>query len=144
MANRQWYDVQALDTFEIVQGGSFLPQGSSAPHIPTVTGTGQLVPVLNGAGSWSVTRLSTGRFQLLLNKPLSLLKCVRVSLQQSAASQLRMTVGPINYANRTIELDCISTATGALTDISANASNAVHWSINQSIDNSQNQASTPG
>ena len=146
---KQWYPIYSLGTFETIVGGSFLPQGSSAPVLPTIT-TSASNPPYFGASVFSVSRTATGRFLVTLAGgwstttaaqgilSASKVKTVQVSLGMYQLTQIKVSAGAFNTATGAFEVDVLDPTTGALTDIAAHANNVIFWRLRQTIGGPKN------
>lgn len=122
--------VYSTDQTALMTGGIILPQGTSAP---LQVGAG--VDAHLGQELWTVSRLSTGKIKVSLvnGANLSKVKTIRASLQLASSTNLKVSVSTVTSSPPSFELDVVNAQTGALTDISANAANAIHWRLFQSL-----------
>jgi hypothetical protein len=124
MSSRNFQDVLGYDNGECVLGGTFAPQGTSAP---TVTSS--------SVGAWNVVRNSAGLFTVSLldsnNNPLTLgqVKGIRVSLGLATPAELQVSVVNLDVATSTFQVSVFDVVTGSATDISANAANLIFWHL---------------
>ena len=95
--------------------GSFLPAGAGAP-------TG-----VTGSGVVSVTRSSAGLYLVTIAHVWPELLGVDLTLQLNAATDLKLQLGVVNLAAKTVEIRCLAVATA--TDIAANANNKVFFTF---------------
>jgi|SRR5262245_9280650 len=99
--------------------GSFAPQGTSSPN-PTSSG-----------GEYVVTRSDVGTYVLTFNRAFSRFICGTTQVQAHTLTPVMSQLGdfastsPNRPANITITV--MLTATGAATDIAANANNQIHF-----------------
>lgn len=117
MAEKIFFDVQALNPNVKVVCGSFKPNGSSAVDNDDNTGTG-----------WTVARGGTGSFTVTLGDKYPALLSGQCSLALNAAADSKVMFGAIDVASaKTVIINVITTASAA--DIAAHANNRIHFCL---------------
>tara|TARA_R100000656_G_scaffold58802_1_gene45816 strand:- start:238 stop:618 length:381 start_codon:yes stop_codon:yes gene_type:complete len=117
MADKIFFDVQALNPYVKIVCGSFLPNGSSAVDNDSNTGTG-----------WTVARGGTGSFTVTLTDKYPALLSGQCSLALNAAADSKVQFGAIDVASaKTVIINVITTASAA--DIASNANNRIHFCL---------------
>ena len=117
MAEKIFFDVQALNPHVKVICGSFCPNGSSAVDNDSNTGTG-----------FTVARGGTGSFTVTLDAKYPGLLSGQCSLALNAAADSKVQFGAIDVASaKTVIINVITTASAA--DIAANANNRIHFCL---------------
>ena len=117
MADKIFFDVQALNPHVKIIAGSFKPNGSSAVANADNTGTG-----------FTVARGGTGSFTVTLDDKYPGLLSGQCSLALNAAADSKVQFGAIDVASaKTVIINVITTASAA--DIAANANNRIHFCL---------------
>ena len=117
MAEKIFFDVQALNPHVKIICGSFCPNGSSAVDNDSNTGTG-----------FTVARGGTGSFTVTLDAKYPGLLSGQCSLALNAAADSKVQFGAIDVASaKTVIINVITTASAA--DIAANANNRIHFCL---------------
>ena len=117
MAEKIFFDVQALNPHVKIVCGSFCPNGSSAVDNDSNTGTG-----------WTVARGGTGSFTVTLTDKYPALLSGQCSLALNAAADSKVQFGAIDVASaKTVIINVITTASAA--DITSNANNRIHFCL---------------
>ena len=117
MAEKIFFDMQALNPHVKIIAGSFKPNGSSAVDNTANTGAG-----------WTVARSGTGSFTVTLDDAYPGLLSGQCSLALNAAADSKVMFGAIDVASaKTVIINVITTASAA--DIAANANNRIHFCL---------------
>ena len=117
MAEKIFFDVQALNPHVKIVCGSFCPNGSSAVDNDSNTGTG-----------FTVARGGTGSFTVTLDAIYPGLLSGQCSLALNAAADSKVMFGAIDVVTaKTVIINVITTASAA--DIAANANNRIHFCL---------------
>ena len=117
MAEKIFFDVQALNPHVKIVCGSFKPNGSSAVDNTANTGTG-----------WTVARGGTGIFTVTLGDKYPGILSATCSLALNAVADSKVQFGAIDVASaKTLVINVITTASAA--DIAANANNRIHFTL---------------
>jgi hypothetical protein len=117
MAEKIFFDVQALNPHVKIVCGSFCPNGSSAVDNDSNTGTG-----------FTVARGGTGSFTVTLDATYPGLLSGQCSLALNAAADSKVMFGAIDVVTaKTVIINVITTASAA--DIAANANNRIHFCL---------------
>ena len=117
MAEKIFFDVQALNPHVKIVCGSFCPNGSSAVDNDSNTGTG-----------FTVARGGTGSFTVTLDAIYPGLLSGQCSLALNAVADSKVQFGAIDVASgKTVVINVITTASAA--DIAANANNRIHFCL---------------
>lgn len=117
MANKTFYDVQAVNPGVKILAGSFTTNNTSNPDSTNNTGAG-----------WSVARTGTGELTVTLEDSYPGLISAQVSLALNAAGDSKCQFGAIDVT--TAKTVVIRTITGtSAADIAANANNRVHFCL---------------
>tara|TARA_R100000458_G_C8268057_1_gene242919 strand:- start:1699 stop:2079 length:381 start_codon:yes stop_codon:yes gene_type:complete len=117
MAEKIFFDVQALNPHVKMICGSFCPNGSSAVDNDSNTGTG-----------FTVARGGTGSFTVTLDAKYPGLLSGQCSLALNAVADSKVQFGAIDVASaKTVVINVITTASAA--DIAANANNRIHFCL---------------
>jgi len=117
MAEKIFFDVQALNPHVKIICGSFKPNGSSAVDNDSNTGAG-----------FTVARGGTGSFTVTLDAKYPGLLSGQCSLALNAAADSKVQFGAIDVASaKTVIINVITTASAA--DIAANANNRIHFCL---------------
>lgn len=108
----------ALNPNVVFLGFSFAPNGAGAVDQTTI----------NGRGIESVTRTGAGEFDVKLQDVYPQLLACTGNVRSNAAANLIVNFGAqtLTTATRTIRVRLIDGATGAATDLAANANNRVN------------------
>jgi len=117
MAEKIFFDVQALNPHVKIVCGSFCPNGSSAVDNDSNTGTG-----------FTVARGGTGSFTVTLDAIYPGLLSGQCSLALNAVADSKVQFGAIDVSSgKTVVINVITTASAA--DIAANANNRIHFCL---------------
>ena len=117
MAEKIFYDVQALNPHVKIIAGSFCPNGSSAVDNDSNTGTG-----------FTVARSGTGSFTVTLDAIYPGLLSAQCSIALTAVADSKVQFGAIDVASgKTVVINVVTTASAA--DIAANANNRIHFCL---------------
>ena len=117
MAEKIFFDVQALNPHVKVICGSFCPNGSSAVDNDSNTGTG-----------FTVARGGTGSFTVTLDAKYPGLLSGQCSIALNAVADSKVQFGAIDVASgKTVVINVVTTASAA--DIAANANNRIHFCL---------------
>jgi len=114
MAEKIFFDVQALNPHVKLIAGTFKPNGSSA-----------IDNTANKGAGWTVARTGTGEYTVTLDDVYPGLLSAQVSLQHNGAGDKKVHWGAIDLAAKTLKIFAITTASAA--DLAAHASNHVHF-----------------
>lgn len=122
MANRNFDFIQVLGKGVKVINGSFAPNGSSAVSAASIKGKG-----------FSVARTSAGLFTITLQDAYQGLLAAECSLQLNAADDKFVQFGAIDVVNaKTVQIRVWDISGAAVSDISANANNRIHFVLHLS------------
>jgi len=114
MAEKIFFDVQALNPHVKIIAGTFKPNGTSA-----------IDNTVNKGAGWTVARTAVGKFIVTLDSVYPGLLSAQVSLQHNGAGDKKVHWGAIDIAAKTLEIFSITTASAA--DLAAHAQNHVHF-----------------
>jgi hypothetical protein len=114
MAEKIFFDVQALNPHVKIIAGTFKPNGTSA-----------IDNTVNAGAGWTVARTAVGKFVITLDDKYPGLLSGQVSLQHNGAGDKKVHWGAIDIAAKTLEIFSIATASAA--DLAAHAQNHVHF-----------------
>ena len=117
MAEKIFFDMQALNPHVKIIAGSFKPNGSSAVDNTANTGAG-----------WTVARGGVGIFTVTLGDTYPGILSATCSVALSAVADTKVQFGAIDVASaKTLVINVITTASAA--DIAANAANRIHFCL---------------
>ena len=116
MAEKIFFDVQALNPHVKIIAGTFKPNGSSA-----------IDNTANKGAGWTVARTGTGEYTVTLDDVYPGLLSAQVSLQHNGAGDKKVHWGAIDLAAKTLKIFSITTASAA--DLAAHAQNHVHFTL---------------
>ena len=117
MAEKIFFDMQALNPHVKIIAGSFKPNGSSAVDNTANTGAG-----------WTVARGGVGIFTVTLGDTYPGVLSATCSVALSAVADTKVQFGAIDVASaKTLVINVITTASAA--DIAANAANRIHFCL---------------
>ena len=117
MAEKIFFDMQALNPHVKIICGSFKPNGSSAVDNDSNTGAG-----------WTVARSGTGIFTVTLGDTYPGILSATCSVALNAVADTKVQFGAIDVASaKTLVINVITTASAA--DIAANANNRIHFCL---------------
>ena len=117
MAEKIFFDVQALNPHVKIIAGTFKPNGSSA-----------IDNTVNKGAGWTVSRSAVGKYVITLDDKYPGLLSGQVSLQHNGAGDKKVHWGSIDVSSaKTLEIWAITTASAA--DLAAHADNHVHFCL---------------
>ena len=117
MAEKIFFDMQALNPHVKIVCGSFKPNGSSAVVAADNTGAG-----------WTVARGGVGIFTVTLGDTYPGILSATCSVALSAVADTKVQFGAIDVASaKTLVINVVTTASAA--DIAANAANRIHFCL---------------
>ena len=126
MASRIWHDLETVGIGVKIICGSFAPNSTSAVSAASNKGKG-----------WSVVRTSAGVFTITLADKYNSILSAQASLQLSTPDDKYLQWGAIDVASaKTLVLNVWDASGAAVADISANASNRIHFCLFLKISNS--------
>ena len=116
MAEKIFFDVQALNPHVKIIAGTFKPNGSSA-----------IDNTVNKGAGWTVARSDTGKFTVTLDDKYPGLLSGQVSLQHNGAGDKKVHWGAIDIAAKTLVIWAITGTSAA--DLAAHAQNHIHFTL---------------
>jgi len=117
MAEKIFFDVQALNPHVKIIAGTFKPNGSSA-----------IDNTVNKGAGWTVARSGTGHYVVTLDDAYPGLLSAQVTLQHNGAGDKKVHLGAIDVTSaKTIAIYNIEGASAA--DLAAHANNHVHFTL---------------
>ena len=117
MAEKIFFDMQALNPHVKIVCGSFKPNGTSAVVAADNTGAG-----------WTVARGGVGIFTVTLGDTYPGILSATCSVALSAVADTKVQFGAIDVASaKTLVINVVTTASAA--DIAANAANRIHFCL---------------
>ena len=117
MAEKIFFDMQALNPHVKIVCGSFKPNGTSAVVAADNTGAG-----------WTVARGGVGIFTVTLGDTYPGILSATCSVALNAVADTKVQFGAIDVASaKTVVINVITTASAA--DIAAHANNRIHFCL---------------